>query len=95
MCDHCGQAIKFGQLPLTESEKARFNWTGHPNGSPNIIEAQCVKAIAEYYGVTDWYAHWDPTLTVDENHDIMARVGVQVHERTMRERTSEFEYDQR
>lgn len=92
MCDHCGQAIKFGQSSLTRAEKARFNWSGDPKGSPNIIEAQCVKAIAQYYGVRDWTTHWDPTLSVGENHDIMAREGFQMHEKTMRERKSEFEY---
>lgn len=68
------QPLKIGQTPLSEYEKSRYNWAG-PNGSPNIIEAQCVKAIAIFFGVGDWMAYWDPELSVSENFDIMRREG--------------------
>lgn len=61
-------------MPLTDGEKSRYQWGG-PHESPNIIEAQCVKAAAEYFGVRDWMAEWDPELTVDENIELMARRG--------------------
>ena len=89
MCHHCGQHIKFGQSKLNEREKARFDWSGDPNGSPNIIEAQCVKAIAEYYGVDYWTDHWDPTLSVSENADIMAKRSAKQGP-TMREMRGEY-----
>lgn len=73
-CDHCDQKIRFGQTQLTRSEKQRYQWAG-PNGSPNIIEAQCVKAAAEYFGVVEWMDYWDPSLSVDENIEIMRTEG--------------------
>lgn len=74
-CPHCGQRIRIGQKQLTEAEKAQFNWSGDPNGSPNIIEAQCIKAAAEHYGISDWKAQWDTSLSVSENIDNMRRQG--------------------
>lgn len=73
-CHCCGQKIKIGQKQLTRSEKARFDWGG-PNDDVNIIKAQCIKAAAEYYGISDWTAKWDPTLTVDENIALMREEG--------------------
>lgn len=62
--------VKIGQIQLTPEEKSRYNW--RPSGSrPNIIEAQCVKGIAHYFGVTDWMSIWDSTLSINENYDIM------------------------
>lgn len=66
--------LKIGQEPLTEYEKSRYNWGGAYE-RPNIIEAQCVKAMAKFFGVSDWMAHWDSALSVDENFEIMRREG--------------------
>ena len=74
-CHHCGRSLKIGQEQLTEREKRRFDWSGDPHGSPNIIEAQCVKAAATHFQVEDWIAYWDPELSVDENIEIMAKEG--------------------
>lgn len=40
---------------------------GGPNDRVNIIKAQCIKAIADYYNIEDWIAIWDPTLSRREN----------------------------
>lgn len=89
-CHSCGQRIKFGQSRLTDSEKHCYNWSGDPNGSPNIIEAQCVKACAQWYGVEDWTAYWDPILSVEENYNIMAKEGSQRPGKSMREMKGEY-----
>ena len=73
-CPCCEQPVKIGQLQLTNDEKRRFNWAG-PNGSPNIIEAQCVKAAAYHYGIGDWTAFWDTEISVSENIENMRRQG--------------------
>lgn len=74
-CHHCGQPIKVGQAELTESEKLRVNWAGPPqNGRPNIIEAKAIKALAQYYGVEDWMAHWDTSLSPSENEEIFRKI---------------------
>lgn len=70
-CPHCGQRIRIGQQQLTPAEKSRFDWSGDPHGSPNIIEAQIAKAAADYYDVSDWTAQWDPDLTPGENVALM------------------------
>lgn len=74
-CHHCGQNIKIGQAELTDREKSKVNWAGPPqNGRPNIIEAKRIKAIAQYYDVDDWIAHWDQTLSPGENEEIFQNV---------------------
>ena len=65
-CDCCGQDIKIGQIQLTRREKRMYNWGG-PDDNVNIIKAQCVKAAAYYFGISDWTSEWDTSLTVDEN----------------------------
>lgn len=80
-CPHCGQRIPIGQARLTREEKRRFNWGG-PDDDINIIKAQCIKAAAQYYGIEDWTAIWDSSLSVDENIALMRRHG---NNPTMRE----------
>lgn len=77
ICDRCEQRIKMGQERLTKHEKRQYSWSGRPTESPNIIEAQCVKAAAIHFGIDDWMAYWDPELTIDENIQIMAKNGSQ------------------
>jgi len=59
-----------GQVPLTDQEREQFDFS-----SPrvNIPWVRSVKGIARDEGVDDWIAHADPTLTVDEHRQIMAR----------------------
>lgn len=64
-----------GQEQLTDHEKRQYNWDGNPHGSPNIIEAQCVKAAAIHFEIRDWMSYWDPSLSVEENIQIMAKEG--------------------
>lgn len=73
-CPYCGHRVKIGQSQLTRQEKSMFNWGG-PDADINIIKAQCIKAAAQYYGVEDWTAHWDTTLSVDENITLMRQQG--------------------
>ena len=74
-CHCCGQEIKVGQAELTDKEKRRVNWAGPPeNGRPNIIEAKRIKALAIYYGVNDWMAHWDTSLSPSENEEIFRKI---------------------
>lgn len=74
ICPHCNQPIKIGQAELTEAEKRKVDWAGPPeNGRPNIIEAQRIKALAQYYGIEDWMTHWDETLSPEENAEIFRR----------------------
>lgn len=65
-CDCCGQRIRFGQSRLTATEKAQFNWGGAED-DVNIIKAQCIKAIADYYEIRNWTDEWDPQLSIREN----------------------------
>lgn len=85
-CPHCGQRIKIGQSQLSRGEKQRFDWGG-PTDEVNIIRAQVVKAAAQYYGIEDWAAQWDPTLTPDENVALLRQRGT---EPTMRELRGQY-----
>jgi hypothetical protein len=63
-----------GQSELTDAEKDRIDFS---KGRANIPWAQSIKALAEQHNVSDWTAHIDPTLTVDEHRDVMERAGRQ------------------
>lgn len=54
-----------GQARLTEEEKRRLP-LGGPDDKVNIIHAQCIKAAAIKFGITDWIAKWDFDLRYDE-----------------------------
>lgn len=74
ICHCCNQEIKVGQAELTDKEKRSVNWAGPPeNGRPNIIETKRIKALAEYYGIENWMAHWDRTLSPSENEEIFRK----------------------
>jgi hypothetical protein len=45
---------------------------------PTLIEWQVVKAAAKYYGVTDWTAKVDTSLTYEENVKRMKNLGTNV-----------------
>lgn len=75
-CPRCGQRIGFGQAPLTEAEKDRLPM-GNQHTKWNIIRWRAVKGAAEYYGVEDWTAEVDATLSYEENIALMAEKGTE------------------
>lgn len=60
-----------GQVPLTDAEKERVGPFSPPN---NLLKARSVKGIMLDYGVGDWTAHYDPSLSVDEHRTVAKRV---------------------
>lgn len=65
---------RYGQLPLSDHERNRLqvreDWTFGTKG----FHARACKAIADYYEVHDWTAHYDHTLIVDEHEDVYQSV---------------------
>ncbi|MFC7069501.1 hypothetical protein [Halobaculum lipolyticum] len=61
-----------GQAPLTDVEKRRIDFS---TGRANVPWARSIKALAEHYGVSDWTAYLDSTLTVDEHRQVMEEAG--------------------
>ncbi len=59
-----------GQVDLTDRERDRLDFS---KGRANVMWARSIKGIARSEGVDDWLAHVDPSLTVDEHRDVMAR----------------------
>lgn len=57
-----------GQVPLTTGERARLDFA-----RTNVFHARSAKAIASELGVSDWEAHYDHALTVDEHFDVYER----------------------
>ena len=57
-----------GQVPLSEGERSRLDFT-----RTNTFHARSAKAIAEELEVSDWFAYYDDTLTVDEHFDVYER----------------------
>ena len=64
----------FGQSSLTWSERRRLVQRDGWNFGTKGFHAQACKAIAEFYDVSDWTAHYDHTLTVDEHKDVYPAV---------------------
>jgi hypothetical protein len=62
------EAEKFGQVPLTDAEKSRIDFS-----QVNTLRARSIKGIAVGLGVADWTSFVDPTLTVDEHREVMKR----------------------
>ncbi|GAA0200110.1 hypothetical protein [Haladaptatus pallidirubidus] len=60
---------KYGQEPLTSFEKSKLDFS-----KASLFHARSVKAIASYYGVLDWIAFYDPSLTTSEH------IGLYQHE---------------
>jgi hypothetical protein len=58
----------FGQTPLTRFERGRIDFE-----RTNIFHARACKAIAVEFGVEDWLARYDWTLTVSEHVEIYRR----------------------
>ncbi|WP_436924969.1 hypothetical protein [Halosimplex amylolyticum] len=61
-----------GQVPLSDHERGEIDFS---EGRASVPHARSVKGIAADEGVSDWLAHYDPTLTVDEHREVMERAG--------------------
>jgi len=84
------------QTKLTKYERKRLsarNAVGNQNNNKlTIIEWQCVKGAALHYGVTDWIAKADSTLTKGENVSLMEQRATRNGSKTLRETGTDFEY---
>jgi hypothetical protein len=56
-----------GQADLTDGERRRFDFSRE---GINIPKLRSIKAIMLDAGVSDWTAHVDPTLRVQEHYDV-------------------------
>jgi len=61
-----------GQVALSDTERDGIDWSKQ---RANVPHARAVKGIAQSEGVEDWTSYYDPTLTVDEHREVMARAG--------------------
>lgn len=76
---------KIGQASVSDAEIARAATTNqHGEYGHTVIELQAIKAAALEYGIEDWLSYVDPTLTHEENIDIMREQG----EPTMKENSA-------
>jgi len=82
-----------GQSELSEAELSRVAVGNQYTDEPTPIEYRVIKGAAVYYGVTDWTAHIDTSLTLSENVAIMSRVGTRNNESTMRELSHKIDPD--
>lgn len=83
------------QAQLTDHEISRLPIGNQHTDRLSIIEWQCVKGAAVYYGVRDWTSKADATLTAEENVSLMERYGSRNTETTMRHMQTPGEYHQR
>lgn len=77
---------KTGQATLTDREIDRAETTNQ-NGKygHTIIELQCIKAAAIKHELEDWPSYVDPTLTYEENIDIIKTEANSTMKETMAE----------
>jgi len=61
-----------GQVPLTDAERDRIDFSKE---GVNVPYARSIKALAQKHGVSDWTAHFDSSLTVDEHRQVMRESG--------------------
>lgn len=54
-------------VPLTRAERRRIDFT-----ETTVVHARWCKAAASVYGCSDWFAWYDPTLTVGEHEAVYA-----------------------
>lgn len=78
------------QATLTDAEVSRV-----PIGNQNtperltLVEWQGVKGAALHYGVSDWVAESDPTLTYEENIGLMKAKATANNEQSLRSMESQ------
>jgi hypothetical protein len=65
--EHGEETARPGQEPLTDAEREAIDFG---RDGVNVPEARSIKAIFHDRGVSDWLAHADLTLTVDENRGL-------------------------
>jgi hypothetical protein len=75
------QKDKIGQASLTDREIKKLPM-GNQHTQWNTIRWQAVKGAAIHYNVNDWTKKVDPTLTYEENIELMRKNG---DSETMRE----------
>jgi hypothetical protein len=63
-----------GQVPLEDHEKNRIEFS---EDRASVPHARSVKGLMLDAGVSDWAAHYDPTLTVDEHRDVAERAATE------------------
>ena len=80
------------QAELTDHEISRLSIGNQHTNRLSIVEWQCVKGAALFYGVRDWTAKVDSTLTAEENISLMERHGSRHKTTTMRELRTPGEY---
>lgn len=83
------------QARLTQDERdwlAARDMVGNQHSDRlSIIEYQCIKGAAVYYGVKDWRSTCDSTLTAEENVSLMEQHGTKHNESTMRDMKPQIE----
>lgn len=72
--DRAAREVSIGQAELTDAERKRIDFSA-PRA--NVPWAKSIKGLAEHHGVSDWTAHLDSTLTVDEHRQVMREAGQQ------------------
>lgn len=72
------------QLELSEHEISRLPIGNQHSSDLSIIDWQCVKGAASYYGVQDWTSKVDSTLTKQENVSLMEAYGTENNRTTIR-----------
>lgn len=72
------------QQPLTDHEVSRLPIGNQHTDDLSIIEWQCVKGAASYFGVRDWMSIADTQLTAGENVALMEQHGSQNKDTTLR-----------
>jgi hypothetical protein len=65
---HREENRKCGQIPLTPFERGKLDFT-----RTNVFHARACKALSGEFGVEDWLARYDHTLTVSEHTEIYRR----------------------
>mgnify|MGYP006267079257 FL=1 len=70
-----GRSEKVGQAKLTDHEVSRLTIGNQNSDDLSIIEWQAVKGAAVKFGVTDWTAKVDSSLTYEENIAKMRQYG--------------------
>jgi len=84
------------QATLSEHDRkwlASRNMVGNQHSQRlSIIEWKCVKGAALYFGVSDWKAKADSTLTTEENISLMEQYGTKNNRTTLRDTSTDAEY---
>jgi hypothetical protein len=72
-----GQSENVGQAHLTDHEISRLKIGNQHSDDLTVVEWQAVKGAAVKFGVTDWTAKVDSSLTHEENIALMRKHGTE------------------